>query len=278
MEKFPSGGVYRSQAFGLTNSGDISLLRVDAIVNAANSALLGCFAPEHKCIDNIIHAKAGPRLRVECRRLMKAQGHYEPTGTAKITPGYCLPSRCVIHTVGPVWDGYSNKEQLCKQLESCYLSCLNVLTMSSLRTIAFCCVSTGIFGFPKGTSHLYSNVTFLVPAARIAISTVLKWLSNPNNAASVDRVIFDVFTPDDHKIYQDVVCEQICTESNPRNNESENSLPDDTPDKTSEPKMLHVSHDKLQQVLEDISHLSIQENPKQEVNADAHKEQNSSIP
>jgi len=167
--------------------GDITTLEVDVIVNAANKYMLGCFTPNHACIDNVIHSKAGARLRKECREIMKLQNSLEPTGDAKITQGYCLPSKYVLHTVGPIARCQGDEQP--KLLKSCYMSCLNLMKQHSLRTIAFCCVSTGVFGYPQQA------------AAGVALETVKEWLLKDNNIDNVDRIIFDVFTVKDHEIY-----------------------------------------------------------------------------
>jgi O-acetyl-ADP-ribose deacetylase (regulator of RNase III) len=144
--------------------GDITTLAVDGIVNAANSSLLGCFKPGHRCIDNAIHAAAGPRLREDCHRIVERQGHDEPTGTAKATRGYYLPAKFVLHTVGPiVSDGRVTPEHR-EQLASSYEACLDLAAAIGLRSIAFCGVSTGVFGYPKRQ------------AAEVATSTVRDWL------------------------------------------------------------------------------------------------------
>lgn len=128
--------------------GNITRLAADAIVNAANSQMLGCFVPGHSCIDNAIHSAAGLRLRAACYELMKAQGHEEPTGQAKLTPGFALPARYVIHTVGPIVRGRvtENDQAL---LRSCYRSCLDIAQKKHLRSVVFCCISTGVFHFPR---------------------------------------------------------------------------------------------------------------------------------
>ncbi|WP_017815155.1 protein-ADP-ribose hydrolase [Paenibacillus shenyangensis] len=169
--------------------GDITTLHADAIVNAANSALLGCFQPGHACIDNAIHAAAGPRLREDCHRLMIRQGHTEPTGEAKLTRAYNLPASYVIHTVGPiVANGRTPTEQQKKELASCYISCLDLTQQKGdIRSLAFCAISTGIFGFPKEE------------AARIALQTVNQWLQTHDHA--LDTIIFNVFGDDDYEIY-----------------------------------------------------------------------------
>ncbi len=169
--------------------GDITTLDVDAIVNAANSQMLGCWVPGHHCIDNAIHTYSGVQLRIECARLMDEQGHEEPAGQAKITPAYNLPARHVIHTVGPIANGRPTDAHRAL-LASCYRSCLDAAADAGLRSIAFCCISTGLFGFPKAE------------AARIAVSTVRAWL---DDRASDMVVVFNVFGHEDEKIYRDVL-------------------------------------------------------------------------
>ena len=128
--------------------GDITALRCDAIVNAANSALLGCWIPGHLCIDNAIHTFAGVQLRLKCAQIMQEQGYEEPGGRAKVTPAYNLPSRNIIHTVGPMTKGKPTLEQR-KQLTQCYISCLDAACEAKAKSVAFCCISTGVFGFPQ---------------------------------------------------------------------------------------------------------------------------------
>jgi O-acetyl-ADP-ribose deacetylase (regulator of RNase III) len=169
--------------------GDITRLQVDAIVNAANSALLGCFAPNHRCIDNAIHSAAGIQLRLACKELMDAQVYLEPTGMAKITPGFILPSRYVIHTVGPIIRNGKPNEQQCAELAGCYRESLTLADKYGLESIAFCCISTGVFGFPQE------------PAARIAMHTVLDYLDKTPDT-NIRTVIFNVFKDDDYDIYQ----------------------------------------------------------------------------
>ena len=164
--------------------GDITALAVDAIVNAANSALLGCFSPNHACIDNAIHTFAGVELRLACDEIIRTQGHEEPTGTAKITPGFNLPAKYVLHTVGPIVSGRLN-EQHCELLASCYESCLELAAKHGLNSIAFCCISTGVFGFPQRE------------AAEIAVDTVTAF----QKEHPID-VIFNVFKEADLRIYQ----------------------------------------------------------------------------
>lgn len=166
--------------------GDITTLKADAIVNAANSALRGCFVPCHSCIDNMIHSRSGVQLRLLCDKMMNEQGHDEPTGRAKITPAYNLPARHVIHTVGPVVAGPLTQEH-CRQLASCYRSCLDLAAREGLRSIAFCCISTGEFHFPQER------------AAEIAVRTVREFLREDTQ---IERVIFNVFKEADREIYQ----------------------------------------------------------------------------
>ncbi len=166
--------------------GDITTLKCDAIVNAANSALLGCFIPCHRCIDNAIHTFSGTRLRLECDEIMQKQGKEEPTGSAKITKAYNLPSKYVIHTVGPiVYDTLT--ESLCKDLENSYISCLKIAEENQVKSIAFCCISTGEFRFPNEE------------AAEIAIQTVEKYLKTTKSDI---KVIFNVFKQLDFEIYK----------------------------------------------------------------------------
>ena len=166
--------------------GDITTLRCDAIVNAANSQMLGCFCPNHGCIDNAIHTFAGVQLRLACRDLMKQQGHEEETGKAKITPAFNLPSRYVIHTVGPiVYGGLTKKDK--DLLASCYRSCLELAERKGLKSIAFCCISTGEFHFPNDK------------AAQIAVETVKRY---KEETQSEIEVIFNVFKKLDYNIYK----------------------------------------------------------------------------
>ena len=171
--------------------GDITTLRCDAIVNAANSALLGCWQPCHSCIDNMIHSLSGVQLRIKCNEIMQAQGHEEETGTAKITPAYNLPCKYVLHTVGPIISGPLRKED-CDLLAGCYQSCLELAAGNNVRSVAFCCISTGVFHFPQRR------------AAEIAVETVRQFLETDS---SIDRVIFNVFTDQDLAIYQKLLGE-----------------------------------------------------------------------
>lgn len=166
--------------------GDITTLKVDAIVNAANSALLGCFCPNHGCIDNAIHTYAGIQLRLACAALMEAQGGEEPVGAAKITPAFNLPSRYVLHTVGPVIHGRTSERDRA-QLADCYRSCLDLADRSGVRSIAFCCISTGEFHFPNDQ------------AAQIAVETVRAHGAVRQNRM---KVIFNVFQERDEILYQ----------------------------------------------------------------------------
>lgn len=170
--------------------GDITSLRCDAIVNAANSALLGCWQPCHSCIDNIIHSFAGVQLRIKCSELMEAQGHEEETGKAKITPAYNLPSKFVLHTVGPIILGELEEED-CRLLADCYRSCLSLASENGLRSVAFCCISTGVFRFPQER------------AAEIAVKTVKAFLDH--SETSLKRVIFNVFKDSDWDIYSNIL-------------------------------------------------------------------------
>lgn len=169
--------------------GDIVRLGADAIVNAANDALLGCFAPLHACIDNAIHSAAGLQLRDACAREVAAHGEgwRAPTGGAALTPGFNLPARFVLHTVGPVVaDGRPGEAQR-EALASCYRSCLAAAAAAGLRSVAFCCVSTGVFGYPAED------------AARVAVAAVRAAL---DAGSPVERVVFDVFSARDESLYR----------------------------------------------------------------------------
>lgn len=166
--------------------GDITTLRCDAIVNAANSQLLGCFCPCHGCIDNAIHTFAGVQLRAVCAELMEEQGREEETGRAKITPAYNLPCNYVLHTVGPIVQGQlTNRDR--ELLASCYRSCMELAEQNGLQSIAFCCISTGEFRFPNDK------------AAEIAIRTVREYRQQKNSGI---EVIFNVFKQEDYEIYR----------------------------------------------------------------------------
>ena len=166
--------------------GDITTIRADAIVNAANSAMLGCFQPLHACIDNAIHSAAGPGLRQECADIMAARGRPEPTGTATVTGGYHLPAARVIHTVGPIVQGKPTAEHEAL-LASSYRSCLLAAEDVQASSIALCCISTGVFGYPK------------TEAAVIAVRTVREVLPH---CQSLTKVVFNVFDPIDESIYR----------------------------------------------------------------------------
>ena len=169
--------------------GDITTLKCDAIVNAANSGMTGCYIPNHRCIDNAIHTFAGVELRLACAELMEQQGYPEPTGQAKITPAFNLPCRYVLHTVGPIIDGRVTKKDK-ELLASCYRSCLELAAEKGLESVAFCCISTGEFRFPNDL------------AAEIAVQTVKEFLKKQT---SVKKVIFNVFKDLDKAIYEQLL-------------------------------------------------------------------------
>ena len=169
--------------------GDITTLACDAIVNAANSGMTGCYYPCHGCIDNAIHSYAGVQLRLECDAIIKAQGHGEPTGTAKITKGYNLPCKYVLHTVGPIITGVLT-EQDEALLADCYRSCLELAEEYGLKSVAFCCISTGEFHFPNQR------------AAEIAVETVTRYRTETNSEI---EVIFNVFKDVDNYIYRELL-------------------------------------------------------------------------
>ena len=166
--------------------GDITTLRCDVIVNAANSGMTGCYVPNHRCIDNCIHSFAGVQLRLECDEIMTKQGYSEPTGQAKITKSYNLPCKYIIHTVGPIINGKLTSKD-CDLLESCYKSCLELAVKNNLDSIAFCCISTGEFHFPNDK------------AAQIAVKTVEEFMKKET---SLKKVIFNVFKDMDKEIYR----------------------------------------------------------------------------
>lgn len=169
--------------------GDITTLCCDAIVNAANSGMTGCYYPCHGCIDNAIHSYAGVQLRLECDAIIKTQGHEEPTGSAKITKAYNLPCKYVLHTVGPIITGALTKrdEDL---LVSCYRSCLQLAEAHGLKSVAFCCISTGEFRFPNRR------------AAELAVETVRNYRAETNSEI---KVIFNVFKDIDDAIYHELL-------------------------------------------------------------------------
>lgn len=170
--------------------GDITTLECGAIVNAANSGMTGCYHPCHNCIDNCIHTYAGVQLRLKCAEIMEQQGFEEPTGQAKITPAYNLPSDYVIHTVGPIVQGKLTKKHE-EQLASCYRSCLETADEINVGSIAFCCISTGVFMFPNER------------AAEIAVKTVQEYKTKTGSRI---EVIFNVFKEDDERIYRKLLC------------------------------------------------------------------------
>ncbi len=170
--------------------GDIARIDADGIVNAANKSLLGCFLPGHNCIDNVIHSFAGMQLRDDCAKLIAAQRQEEDCGEAKITRAYNLPSKYVLHTVGPMV-GRGLEEEDRAQLRSCYTSCLNLAEEAGLKSIAFCCISTGVFNFPRAA------------AAEIATGAVVNWkMRNPESKL---KVIFNTFLPEDTEIYSNIL-------------------------------------------------------------------------
>ena len=171
--------------------GDITRLAVDAIVNAANSQMLGCFIPMHSCIDNCIHTFAGVQLRAECNQQMNqlrakyGRDYEQPTAVPMLTDGYNLPAKKVVHIVGPIVEGRLTEEHE-RQLAACYRNTLELCTANALRTVAFCCISTGVFHFPAER------------AAEIAVQTVTEWLSG--HPGAMERVIFNVFS-DRSRVY-----------------------------------------------------------------------------
>lgn len=169
--------------------GDITTLRCDAIVNAANSQMLGCFCPCHGCIDNAIHTYAGVQLRAACAELMSSQKHEEETGKAKITSAFNLPCKYVLHTVGPIIYGNLTQKDR-EKLASCYRSCLELAQQRNIRSIAFCCISTGEFHFPNDK------------AAEVAVRTVKEYKRQVNSEI---EVIFNVFKQIDYEIYQNIL-------------------------------------------------------------------------
>ncbi|WP_279139402.1 protein-ADP-ribose hydrolase [Faecalicoccus pleomorphus] len=166
--------------------GDITRLECQAIVNAANSGMTGCYQPCHNCIDNCIHTYAGIQLRNYCNDLMVTQGHEEPIGSAKITPAFNLPCRFIIHTVGPIVQGQLTNQH-CQQLRSCYRACLELADAYHIQSIAFCCISTGVFMFPNEK------------AAEIAIHTVKDYKAETGSRI---EVLFNVFKKQDEQIYR----------------------------------------------------------------------------
>ena len=176
--------------------GDITRLAVDAIVNAANSQMLGCFVPMHTCIDNCIHTFAGVQLRAECNRQMNqlriryGRDYEQPTAVPMLTDGYNLPAKKIVHIVGPIVEGQLTKA-LEKDLADCYRNTLDLCAENGLRSVAFCCISTGVFHFPNRR------------AAEIAVKTVSKWLDE--HKGQIDRVIFNVFKDEDKAYYEELL-------------------------------------------------------------------------
>lgn len=166
---------------------DITQIKVDTIVNAANADGLGCFENGHKCIDNVIHNKAGPKLRLECKKILN--GSKLKTSDTIITHGYNLPSKYIIHTVGPIYDKSKHIEHSL-ELEKCYTNCLSLADKYGLRSIVFCCISTGIYGFPKDS------------AARIALNAVNKYIYNTKSKI---KIIFCTYTDRDYAIYKNLI-------------------------------------------------------------------------
>lgn len=182
-------GVVDVQTFDYTDNlalwqGDITRLNADAIVNACNSALLGCFQPLHNCIDNIIHSNAGVQVRLDCHALM--QGGREPNGKCKVTKGYNLPSKYIFHTVGSICRGGNPTRENQEDLTNCYISCLDKAKEMGLKSIAFCCISTGVYGYPKDA------------ACRLAVATVREWLKCGYDI----KVVFNVFLDEDKYYYE----------------------------------------------------------------------------
>lgn len=169
--------------------GDITTLCCDAIVNAANSSMTGCYVPNHRCIDNCIHSFSGIQLRIDCTEIMSRQGYKEPTGEAKITKAYNLPCKYILHTVGPIVSGCLTDKD-CKLLEKCYCSCLSLAAEKELESVAFCCISTGEFHFPNKR------------AAEIAVSTVKNFMKKET---SIKKVVFNVFKDLDRELYRQML-------------------------------------------------------------------------
>ncbi|MCH3950935.1 MAG: protein-ADP-ribose hydrolase [Acidaminococcus sp.] len=180
--------------------GDITTLRCDAIVNAANSQMLGCFRPLHNCIDNMIHTMAGVELRIECDRQMDAlrkkygKDYEQPVSVPMVTPGYNLPAKYVIHVVGPIVMG-SLQESHKQKLADCYTHCLEAADAHGCESIAFCCISTGVFMFSADA------------AAGIAVKTVKEYL-NAHPDSKIKRVVFNVFKDRDFALYKNLLGEK----------------------------------------------------------------------
>jgi len=170
--------------------GDITRIKADAIVNAANEKMLGCFIPGHACIDNAIHMSAGMKLRHACYEIMKEQGYDEPVGHAKITEAYELPSSYVIHTVGPNMNGSETMtlEKAKEALKKCYISILDQAAENRIKNLVFCSISTGVYGLP------------IKVGAKVALETISKYLKN--NKETFEKIIIDVFSEEDYEIYK----------------------------------------------------------------------------
>lgn len=172
-------------------NGDISTLQIGAVTNAANSQMLGCFQPFHACIDNVIQCAAGPRLREDCHRIIQSQGHDEATGDAKITRAYNLPAGYVLHTVGPIIPDRRPTDLQAGQLASCYRNCLAVTAAAGVHSLAFCGISTGVFGYPP------------VRAAEVALQAVFDWLRD--NPGKIDHVVFNTYGAEATAIYNTAI-------------------------------------------------------------------------
>lgn len=173
--------------------GDITTLKADAIVNACNEKLLGCFHPLHSCIDNAIHSFAGLEVRRELMAIMAKQGYDEPNGKCKVTAGYNLPAKYIFHTVGPKVIGHVTRENK-DDLKSCYESCLKKAEEMRLESIVFPCISTGIYGYPQEE------------AAALAFDTVNRYI-HTNHDTAVKRIVFNVFKEEDYAAYQRILAE-----------------------------------------------------------------------
>ena len=184
---------------------DICTLDIECIVNASNESGLGCMIPNHPCIDNAIHKNAGPGLLEECKTLGGV-----PTGVAKITKGHNLPAKYIIHVTGPRIDSMNHKEDH-MLLAQCYINCLELAKKYNIRALAFCCISTGIYGYNKKTS------------SETAYITVMTWLSQ--NPKSIDRIVFNVFTPEDQKYYTELLESEIYPKTGSDNGSDDGNVP-----------------------------------------------------
>jgi O-acetyl-ADP-ribose deacetylase (regulator of RNase III) len=188
-EAFPTT-TYQSAKNTILWQGDITTLGADAIVNAANAQLLGCMIPFHACIDNVIHSAAGPQVREDCNTIIENQGNPESTGWAKITRGYNLPAKFILHTVGPIVPHGEVTLLHEEQLSNCYTACLDTASrIPEIGSVAFCSISTGVFGYPKEL------------AAEVALRTVDDWLQD--HPGTIEQVVFNVFLDEDLRIYQE---------------------------------------------------------------------------